>query len=131
MNAGSTEVNLRCVVKPTRPSRGRTRPAGDLAPSGIADSLQRWLRSQRSLRPLAFGLARMWAELIPLYLNIWRDGATAHPGYLARWLADHLPPGGAGLVVVTGRTVMCRVRPTCFQRRSLRGVTLAAASAVA
>jgi SMI1-KNR4 cell-wall len=32
------------------------------------------------------------AELIPLYLDVWRDGATAHPGYFARWFADYLPP---------------------------------------
>lgn len=31
------------------------------------------------------------AELIPLYLNVWQDGATAHPGYFARWFADYLP----------------------------------------
>lgn len=31
------------------------------------------------------------AELIPLYLNVWRDGATQGRGYLARWFADYLP----------------------------------------
>jgi hypothetical protein len=32
------------------------------------------------------------AELVPLYLNIWRDGATAGPGYFAGWFASYLPP---------------------------------------
>jgi len=35
------------------------------------------------------------AELIPLYLNMWRDGATQGPGYFARWFADYLPPAEA------------------------------------
>jgi hypothetical protein len=34
----------------------------------------------------------LWADLIPPYLNVWRDGATAHPGYFASRFADHLPP---------------------------------------
>jgi hypothetical protein len=32
------------------------------------------------------------AELIPLYLNVWRDGATAHSRQLSRWFASYLPP---------------------------------------
>jgi hypothetical protein len=31
------------------------------------------------------------AELIPLYLNAWRDGAGMHPGYLARPFGGYLP----------------------------------------
>jgi hypothetical protein len=31
------------------------------------------------------------AELIPLYLDVWRDGAPAHPAYYARRFAEYLP----------------------------------------
>ncbi|MGF7235069.1 MAG: SMI1/KNR4 family protein [Frankia sp.] len=32
------------------------------------------------------------AELIPLYLDVWRDGANQSPGYLAGFVTDYLPP---------------------------------------
>jgi hypothetical protein len=34
------------------------------------------------------------AELIPLYLNAWRDGAGTHAGYLARPFGSYLPAAG-------------------------------------
>jgi hypothetical protein len=58
------------------------------------------------------------AELIPLYLNMGQDGAPAHPGYFASWVADYLPPadaaetdGMAELEVLAARAARY-VRPT-------------------
>jgi hypothetical protein len=34
-------------------------------------------------------------ELIPLYLNVWRDGANQSPGLLAQTVAEYLPSAEA------------------------------------
>lgn len=62
-------------------------------PGGIAESFIR----NDVIKPRVLASVdevHLRAELVPLYVNMWRDGATSPRGYLATLFADFLPPSG-------------------------------------